>query len=50
MPSDFQVICGSMVGKNRQSLTSAETPENRVAPRREQSLNQMLLQTLKGQY
>ena len=26
MPSDFQVICGSMVGKNRRSPASTETP------------------------
>ena len=27
MPGDFQVICGSMVGENRQSPASTETPE-----------------------
>ena len=26
MPSDFQVICGSMVGKNCRSPASTETP------------------------
>ena len=26
MPGDFQVICGSMVGENCQSLASSETP------------------------
>ena len=26
MPNNFQVICGSMVGENRQSPGSAETP------------------------
>ena len=26
MPSGFKVICGSMVGKNLQSLISTETP------------------------
>ena len=30
MPGDFQVICGSMVGKNRRSLASTETPALRV--------------------
>ena len=26
MPGDFQVICGSMVGENRRSPASTETP------------------------
>ena len=26
MPSDFQVTCGSMVGENRRSPASTETP------------------------
>ena len=28
MPGNFQVICGSMVDKNRQSPASTETPGN----------------------
>ena len=28
MPGDIQVICGSMVGENRQSPASTETPDN----------------------
>ena len=28
MPGDFQVICVSMVGKNRQSPASTETPDH----------------------
>ena len=30
MPGDFQIICGSMVGKNRQSPTSTETPATMI--------------------
>ena len=29
MPGDFQVICGSMVGKNYWSPASTETPGNK---------------------
>ena len=29
MPSNFQVICGSLVGKNRRSPASTETPARR---------------------
>ena len=28
LPGEFQVICGSMVGRNHRSLASTETPES----------------------
>ena len=31
MPGDFQVICGSMIGKNRWSPASTEIPGVNVA-------------------
>ena len=30
MPGDFQVICGSMVGENRRSPASTETPVSSI--------------------
>ena len=29
MPGDFQVICGSIIGENRRSPVSTETPASR---------------------
>ena len=31
MPGDFQIICGSMVGENRRSPASTETPAQIVS-------------------
>ena len=31
MPGDFQIICGSMVGENRRSPASTETPAHIVS-------------------
>ena len=39
MPGDFQVVCGSMIGENRRSLASTETPVCSAILNNKESIN-----------